>query len=65
MGDDRHLQEAQADLRTTELVRESQDTRARVIDALDAVQRELDRAKREAQEMYLPKDSPRRRRWLW
>ena len=62
--DERHLQEGQADKRQAEVVREAHDTRARILRALDDVDRELQRARREVES--LPPVSPQRKWWeVW
>lgn len=47
--DERHLQEGQADERQAEVVREAHDTRARILRALDDVDKELRKARREVE----------------
>lgn len=66
--DNREVQETQADSRQREVVREAQDVRARVLDGLDALERELQRVKQDAEGIPADAGVPykrRRRVWPW
>jgi Zn-dependent protease with chaperone function len=65
MADERQAQETQADKRTAELVHEARDTRARVLEALEAVDKELQRAREVARTLPDTPYTPRRRWWPW
>jgi hypothetical protein len=65
MTDERLVQENAADRRQGDVVREAQDVRTRVLQGLDALDRELQRVRREAEGIPpLPPLRKPRRGWL-
>jgi hypothetical protein len=61
--DNRQVQEHAADRRQDEVVRTARDTRARVLEGLDALDRELQKVRREVESLPPYVERPRRR-WL-
>lgn len=61
--DHREVQEEAADRRQDEVVRVARDTRARVLEGLDALDRELQKVRREAERLPAGPPAPRRRGW--
>jgi predicted ribonuclease toxin of YeeF-YezG toxin-antitoxin module len=61
--DNRQVQEHAADRRQDEVVRTARDTRARVLEGLDALDRELQKVRREVESLP-PYAERSRRRWL-
>jgi hypothetical protein len=61
--DNRQVQEHAADRRQDEVVRTARDTRARVLEGLDALDRELQKVRREVESLPPYVEGPRRR-WL-
>jgi predicted ribonuclease toxin of YeeF-YezG toxin-antitoxin module len=61
--DNRQVQEHAADRRQDEVVRTARDTRARVLEGLDALDRELQKVRREVESLPPYAEGPRRR-WL-
>lgn len=61
--DNREVQEQAANRRQETIVREAQDTRSRVLEGLDALDRELQRVRKEAEK--LPGGTSSSRRWGW
>jgi hypothetical protein len=62
--DHREVQEQAADRRQDEVVRAARTTRARVLEGLDALDRELQRVRKEAEKLPGGTSSPRRWGWL-
>lgn len=67
MSDDRHVQEGQAETRHTEIIEASRDAKARVLEGLAALNRELEKVQRAAEALPtgLPSRPPRRGFWPW
>lgn len=65
MTDDRHVQENQADSRHMETIEGARDARARVLDGLAALDKELQRVRRAAEALPSGTPPPRARRRFW
>lgn len=66
MSEERQVQEAQAEIRQEVVVREAQDVRTRVLDGLEALDRELQKVRREAEGIPVSPPRPTHKwRWPW